>query len=90
MNDLVSIIVPVFNTTETLLNKCIESLIGQSHKNIEIIIVDDGSDAATARLCDMISEKDCRISVVHKQNGGIVKRQKCRIGCRKWLLYFIC
>lgn len=71
MKQLVSIIVPVYNTEQTLLEKCINSLISQTYKNLEIIIVDDGSNDDTAHLCDEISLSDSRIVVIHKQNGGL-------------------
>ncbi len=66
----VSIIVPVYNV-ETYLEKCVESLICQTHKNIEIILVDDGSTDNCPFLCDVFSKKDSRITVVHKENGGL-------------------
>lgn len=71
MSELVSIIVPVYNTEERLLVKCIDSLINQSYSNLEIIIVDDGSEEATAYLCDTLSGRDSRIKIVHKNNGGL-------------------
>lgn len=65
-----SIIVPVYNT-EKYLNRCIDSIINQTLKDIEIIIVDDGSKEKCALLCDEISKTDLRIKVVHKENGGL-------------------
>lgn len=67
---LVSIIVPVYNV-EMYLEKCVESLINQTYKNIEILLIDDGSKDASSILCDKIAEKDSRIQVVHKENGGL-------------------
>ncbi len=66
----VSVIVPVYNT-EKYLERCINSIKNQSLKEIEIIIVDDGSKEECARLCDSISKEDSRIKVVHKKNGGL-------------------
>lgn len=66
----VSIVVPVYNT-EKYLEKCIDSLLNQTLKEIEIVIVDDGSKDDCARLCDILQEKDSRICVVHKVNGGL-------------------
>lgn len=70
MNDLISIIVPVYNV-EKYLKRCIDSCINQTYKNIEIILVDDGSLDECPRICDEYKEKDCRIKVIHKKNGGL-------------------
>ena len=66
----VSVIVPVYNT-EKYLEKCVESILNQTLKEIEIVIVDDGSKQKCSDLCDEISKKDSRIKVVHKQNAGL-------------------
>ena len=70
MNSLVSIIVPVYNV-EKYLQKCIKSLQEQSYENIEIILVDDGSTDKSSILCDNIAKVDKRVSVIHKNNGGL-------------------
>lgn len=67
---LVSIIVPVYNA-EKYLSQCIESIINQTYKNLEIILVDDGSKDSSGQICDIYSQKDSRIRVVHKENGGV-------------------
>ena len=69
-NPDLSIVVPVYNT-EKYLRRCIDSITNQTLKNIEIIIVDDGSKEECAALCDEISKTDSRIKVVHKKNGGL-------------------
>ena len=69
-NPSLSIIVPVYNT-EKYLKRCIDSITNQTLKDIEIIIVDDGSKEECAMLCDEFSKKDSRIKVVHKINGGL-------------------
>ncbi|MGI5990074.1 MAG: glycosyltransferase family 2 protein [Lachnospiraceae bacterium] len=69
MNSKVSIVVPIYNVQQYL-EKCVESLINQSYENIEIFLVDDGSTDASGSLCDKLSEKDKRIKVTHKENGG--------------------
>ncbi len=66
----VSIIVPVYNT-EKYLKRCLDSIINQTLKDIEIIIVDDGSKEECAKLCDEYAKRDTRITVIHKQNGGL-------------------
>lgn len=66
----VSVIVPVFNAV-THLEACIASILDQTHKNIEVILVDDGSTDGSGALCDAIGAGDPRVQVVHQQNGGI-------------------
>lgn len=67
--ELISIIVPVYNIREYL-PRCVESLCRQTYKNIEILLVDDGSTDGTGELCDLLAERDNRIRVFHKENGG--------------------
>lgn len=66
----VSIIVPIYNV-EDFLDKCMESILGQTYKNIEIILVDDGSTDSSGKIADKYAEKDSRIKVYHKKNGGL-------------------
>ena len=68
--DLISIIVPVYNVEKYLI-RCIESIINQTYKNIEIILVDDGSTDNSSKICDEYKNKDKRIKVIHKINGGL-------------------
>lgn len=67
---LVSIIIPVYNV-EKYLNECLDSVVNQSYRDIEIILVDDGSTDASGSLCDKWKIKDNRIKVIHKGNGGL-------------------
>lgn len=67
---LVSVIVPVFNVEE-FLTECIDSILSQSYKNLEIILVDDGSKDSSGSICDKYAQTDSRIKVVHKENGGL-------------------
>lgn len=67
---LISIIVPVYNVKEQL-PRCIESLINQSYKNIEIILVNDGSTDESPLICENYKKIDSRIKVIHKKNGGL-------------------
>lgn len=66
----ISIITPVFNTSKVYIDDCIDSLLSQTYKNIEIILVDDGSQKETAGYLDDLAKKDKRIVVIHKKNGG--------------------
>ena len=69
-NSLISIIVPVYNV-EKYLEKCVESIINQTYKNLQIILVDDGSKDNSGKICDEFKLKDDRIEVIHKTNGGL-------------------
>jgi glycosyltransferase involved in cell wall biosynthesis len=73
--ELVSIIVPVYNV-EKYLEKCVKSLTNQTYKNLEIILVDDGSPDACPKMCDDFAKQDARIKVIHKQNGGVMSAWK--------------
>jgi len=66
---LISIIVPVYNI-ENYLERCVDSICRQTYTNLEIILVDDGSNDGSGKLCDQLAEKDNRIRVFHKENGG--------------------
>lgn len=70
MEELISVIVPVY-MVEKYLNKCIDSIINQTYKNLEIILVDDGSKDNCGKICEEYKKKDDRIMVIHKENGGL-------------------
>ena len=67
---LISVIIPVYKV-EKYLDKCVESVVNQTYKNLEIILVDDGSPDNCPKMCDDWAQKDDRIKVIHKQNGGL-------------------
>ena len=67
---LISIIVPVYNV-EKYLEQCLDSIIGQTYKNLEIILVDDGSTDSSGEICDRYAQQDKRIKVIHRENGGV-------------------
>lgn len=75
---LVSIIVPIYNV-EDYLETCVESLVNQTYRNIEIILVDDGSTDKSKLICDSYLTKDPRIVVIHKENGGLSDARKVGI-----------
>ncbi len=66
----ISVIVPIYKV-EKYIKKCVGSILNQSYKNLEIILVDDGSPDNCPKICDELAEKDKRIVVVHKKNGGL-------------------
>lgn len=70
LETLVSVIVPVYNV-EPFLRRCVDSILRQDHKNMEIILVDDGSKDNCGMICDEYGLKDKRIKVIHKDNGGL-------------------
>ena len=74
-NEIVSVIVPVFNI-EAYLRKCLDSVVNQTYKHIEIILVDDGSSDGSAGICDEYAKKDNRIHVIHQANAGLVAARK--------------
>jgi glycosyltransferase involved in cell wall biosynthesis len=67
---LISVIVPIYKVEEYL-PRCIDSILAQTYKNLEIILVDDGSPDKCPAICDEYAKKDSRIKVIHKKNGGV-------------------
>lgn len=70
MNDLISIVIPIYKV-ENFLSRCLDSVLQQTYSNLEIILVDDGSPDKCGEICEKYAEKDNRITVIHKQNGGL-------------------
>ena len=66
----VSVIVPVYNVAQYL-SQCVDSILSQTYKNLEIILVDDGSTDGSGKICDEFQQKDQRVRVIHKSNGGL-------------------
>ncbi len=75
---MISIIIPIYNV-EKYLSKCIESLVGQTYKDIEIILINDGSPDHCLSICEQYSKKDNRIIVIHKKNEGLVSSRKAGV-----------
>ncbi len=69
-NPLISVIIPVYNI-EPYIERCLRSVIAQTYKNLEIIVVDDGSTDNGGRICDKIATEDSRIKVIHQTNNGL-------------------
>ena len=70
MEQLISIIIPIYKV-EDYLCRCVDSIINQTYQNLEIILVDDGSPDKCPQICDEYAQKDSRIKVIHKENGGL-------------------
>ena len=84
---LVTVIIPVYNV-EKYINRCLDSVIRQTYKNLEIIIVNDGSTDNSGKMCDEYAKLDNRIIVIHKDNGGL--SQARNIGIEKSTGEYIC
>ena len=79
---LISVIVPVYKV-EDYLDECVQSLIDQSYSNLEIILVDDGSPDNSPHMCDVWAQKDSRIRVIHKVNGGLSSARNAGLDAAK-------
>ena len=75
--NLISVIMPVYKTEESHLRKAIESVINQSYRKLEIVLVDDGSPDQCGAICDAYAGTDNRIRVIHKKNGGVSSARNC-------------
>lgn len=75
---LISVIVPVYKV-ERYLDRCVQSIVNQTYKNLEIILVDDGSPDNCPAMCDAWAEKDSRVRVIHKENGGVASARNVGI-----------
>lgn len=76
MEPMISVIVPIYNTKDYLC-ACVDSILAQTYPNIEIILVDDGSTDGSAEICDAYAQKDMRVRVLHKPNGGQSTARNC-------------
>lgn len=89
MNDnskLISIIVPVYNVEEYL-NDCIDSILAQTYTNFELILVDDGSTDGSRDICDQYAEKELRVKVIHKENGGVSSARNIGLSHARGVFY---
>lgn len=78
MDDLISVIVPAYNVGQYI-GKCLDSILGQTYPNLEIILIDDGSTDSTGEICEAYRERDSRIIVVHQQNQGALAARNAGI-----------
>lgn len=86
-DDLISVIIPVYNV-ERYLEKCLNSIVKQSYSNLEILLVDDGSPDSCPQICDNWAQRDHRIKVIHKDNGGLSAARNAGLRVAKGL--YIC
>lgn len=89
MNELISIIVPVYNAEETL-ERCVSALVGQTHQNIEIILVNDGSKDRSLEICQKFKAEDSRILVIDKPNGGVSSARNVGLDAAKGEFIMFC
>ena len=84
----ISIVVPVYNV-ERYLPRCIESILRQTYTNFELILVDDGTPDRSGIICDRYAERDSRIRVIHKENGGVSTARNTGIDAAKgeWITF---
>ena len=87
-NPLVTVIIPVYKV-ESYLRKCVDSVLNQTYKNLEVILVDDGSPDSCPAICDEYAANDNRVRVIHKENGGLSDARNAGIkgSTGAWLLY---
>ena len=88
MNSLLTVIVPIYNIAPYL-DKCVQSIVNQTYKNFEIILVDDGSPDNCPSICDEWVRKDDRVKVIHKENGGVssARNEGLKLASGKWIWF---
>lgn len=88
MEELISVIVPIYNV-EKYIRKCVDSILKQTYKNIEVILVDDGSNDECGKIIDEYKKMNGRIRVIHKENGGLSDARNCgmKYSTGKFLLF---
>ena len=68
--ELISVVIPFYRAEKTI-GRCLDSIVNQDYYNLEILLIDDGSEDSSSEICDYYSKKDERIKVFHKKNGGL-------------------
>lgn len=86
---MISVVVPIYNVQQYL-SKCVESIFAQNFYDIEIILIDDGSTDECPQMCDDFASRDCRVRVIHKENGGLsdARNAGMKIAQGEWI-YFL-
>ena len=86
--EMISVVVPIYKVEE-FLPACIESIIGQSYRNLDLILVDDGSPDSCPEICEEYKKLDSRIRVIHKQNGGLsdARNAGIKVARGKWITF---
>lgn len=79
---MISVIIPVYNA-QKVLSEAIESVLNQSYRNFELLLIDDGSTDASPSICDSFASKDHRVRVIHKKNGGVSSARNCGLDAAK-------
>ncbi len=69
-NEMITVIIPVYKVEEYL-RRCVDSVLNQTYTNLEVILVDDGSPDGCPAICDEYAQRDSRVHVIHKENGGV-------------------
>lgn len=82
MGELVSVIVPVYKV-EDLLERCVDSILGQSHQELQVILVDDGSPDRCGAICDEYAARDHRVEVIHQMNAGLSAARNAGLDCAR-------
>ncbi len=87
-NDIISVIVPIYKV-EKYLAKCVDSILVQTYSNLEIFLVDDGSPDNCGKMCDEYAQKDHRIKVIHKKNGGLADARNVAVDVAtgEWIIF---
>ena len=75
---MISVIVPVYNV-EKYLRRCVDSILGQTYSDFELLLVDDGSPDGCPQICDEYAARDSRVRVIHKPNGGLISARNAGI-----------
>lgn len=88
LDELISVIIPVYKV-EKYIHKCVDSILSQTYKNLEVILVDDGSPDNCPAICDEYAKSDKRVRVIHKKNGGLSDARNAGLSVCRGGVYFI-
>ena len=88
MAPLISVIVPVYKAEDTLRN-CVDSILKQTNRDFELLLIDDGSPDSCRDICDTYAAKDARVRVWHKENGGVstARNLGLEVACGEWIAF---